>query len=305
MEPPRRRRSDPALPLVYSKGMNRRSACLLLGGVPFATPQLSKSQTPQGLRIVNPVIHDRREDGPTISPTYQFIPGELLYLSFRIAGFQRKADRADVRWQLILTDPEGQLLLPALNGAIREEVADHDVDWMPKIQQIIPLPPQLPSGTFKIKIRIADEFGSTSADQTLEFKVRGRSIESVPALTIMQLAFYRNEADRAPLEPPTFAPGTPLFGRFELLGFKLGEKNRFDVEYGIFAYRPSGKLLYSEPKAASEQDSPFYPKRFLVGGFTLNLSNDLSAGEYTVEVKAKDNVGGTETSLRATFKVEK
>ena len=258
---------------------------------------------PSKLTIVRAVLLDR-EDGATHPTGYEYIPGELLYLSFRIAGFTAQKDKVNVRYQVVLTDPEGLLVVPPITGGVQVEVTDNDKNWMPKASQTIPLPPQLPSGTFQIKIHAADEFAKSSADETLEFTVRGRTITPSEVFEIQNVRFFRSEQDRTPLDPVTFAQGDQLWGRFEMVGFKLAEKNGFNVEYGLAVYRPSGKLLYQEPKAASESDTPFYPKRLMQGVLNLNLSKDLSPGDYSIVITAKDNVGGKTAEAKAQFTVK-
>lgn len=258
---------------------------------------------PAKLAVVGPALLDR-EDGATLPAGYEYMPGELMYLSFRISGFVAQKDKVDVRYQIVLTDPEGILVTPPVTGAVRVELTENDKNWLPKASLIIPLPPQLPSGTFQIKIHAADEFGKTSTEETLPFRVRGINIAPNEVLEIRNVRFFRGEQDRTPLDPPVYLQGDELWGRFEMTGFKLGDKNAFNVEYGLAVYRPSGKLLYEEPKAAAESDAPFYPKRLMRGVLNLTLSKDLSPGTYALLITAKDNVGGKTAEAKTTFEVK-
>ena len=258
---------------------------------------------PPKLAVVRPVLLDR-EDGATLPTGYEYIPGELMYLSFRISGFVVQKDKVDVRYQIVMTDPDGVLVVAPITGSVQVEMSDNDKNWMPKATQTIPLPPQLPSGTFQLKLHAADEFGKTSADETLEFRVRGRTIPPSEVFEIENLRFFRSEQDRTPLDPPVYLQGDELWGRFEMVGFKLAEKNAFNVEYGLKLFRPSGNLLYQEPKAAAEHDQPFYPKRLMQGVLNLNLSKDLSPGEYSIVITAKDNIGDKTAEAKTTFLVQ-
>lgn len=244
------------------------------------------------LSVHQAVLHDREESAPQIPPGYKYVAGELMHISFRIRGYQVKGDKVDLRWQLIGTDPEGLLLWEPQSGAIREEVTHNDENWLPRVVQALPLPAQLPPGEYQLKIRIADELAKAVAEQELAFSVGGRPIPVVDKLSILNPAFYREEEARAPLDPPVFKPGDSVFARFDIVGFTLGEKNKLDIEYGISVLRPSGKEMYAEPKAAELSEAPYYPKRLMHGGFSLTLTPDLTPGEYTVVVTAKDNVGG-------------
>jgi hypothetical protein len=275
----------------------------LLAALCAAAPPPAKPPS-KALSVVRVVLHQGREDGPAIPANYEYIGGELMYLSFLAANYRVEKDQVNVRYQLILTDPEGVLLTPPVTGKVEVEMSDNDKNWAPKMSETIPLPPLLASGLYRLKIQVADEYAKSSAEETVEFRVRGKAVEPSENLVVREFGFYRTEDDRAPLEPPAFHGGDPIFARFLLTGYKLGERNRFDIAYGIKVLRPNGSVLFEEPNAAAEQDAPFYPKRYLVGGMSLNLSKDVPAGEYTVVVLAQDKVGAQKLEERFKFKVE-
>jgi hypothetical protein len=258
-----------------------------------------------GLTVVQPVLHFRGESGGAISESYEYVGGELMYFSFRIAGYKVKNDRADLRWLIFASDPAGVLLWEPLSGQIQAEVTHHDENWLPEVRELLPLPPQLPPGSYHIKIRVADENAGTSVEHEVGFRVGGKPLPTTDKLSILDVRFYRSDQDPSPLPEPVYRPGDALWMRFGLAGFQLGEKNRFDVEYGLKVLRPSGKEMYSEPKAAAEQDAPYYPKRFLTGTLSLNLSADLTPGRYTIVVLARDNVANVPTEKAVEFVVEK
>ncbi len=259
---------------------------------------------PSKLAIVSAILHDQREDGPEIPANYEYVPGEPLYLSYRMAGFAVKSDAVDLRWQMYLTDPDGLLLAPISNGAIRDEVTSRDKDWLPKVEQTVPLPPELYAGRYAIHLRVADELAQAAAELLIQFRVRGRAQETLPGITVRGVRFYRGEDDAIPLDPAAYRPGVTLWTRFEIAGYSLGEHNAFDVEYGLAVYGPSGNLLYEQPVAAQEHDSPFYPKRWLVGGFSLTISPNQAPGEYHVTVRARDKRAKESTEQSASFQVK-
>lgn len=256
------------------------------------------------LSVLRPTLHHRQEDGPLLPQGYQYYSGELLYLSFRIGGFKVQKDKVDLRWQVVAVDPEGLLLAAAASGAIREEVSFNDKDWLPKIQYTLALPAQIPPGNYKLKIRVADEFANSSADKELDFQVGGKPFPKVSEFTILDLRFYRSEIDREGMDSPIYHPGEPLLAKFRLAGYQLGEKNRFDVEYGISILSPTGKLLYTQPEAASQSAAPFYPQRLLNGAATLN-TDTVQPAEYTLVLKARDRIAGKNVESSLKFKVEK
>jgi hypothetical protein len=257
------------------------------------------------LSVTRPTLHHRQEDGPAIADGYEYLSGQLLHYSFRISGFKVQKDKVDLRWLVVAVDPEGRLLVPAANGAIREEVGINDKDWLPKVQQTIPLPAQLGPGVYQLKLTVADEFAGASAEKEIEFRVGGRALPRAEKLTILNLRFLKAEADRQAMEPAVYRVGETLLAKFELAGFQLGEKNRFDVDYGLSILSPSGKVLYTQPKAAADSGAPFYPQRMLMGALTLNLTEGVQAAEYTLVVQARDLVGNLETEARSTFRVER
>jgi hypothetical protein len=259
---------------------------------------------PSKLAIVSAILHDRREDGPGIPASYEYVPGELLYLSYRMAGYTAKNDAVDLRWQMYLTDPDGLLLEPISNGAVRDEVTSRDKDWLPKVEQTVPLPPELYAGLYAIHLRVADELAQSSAEFLIQFRVHGRAPEKLPGITVRGVRFYRGEDDAIALDPATYRPGATLWARFEIAGYSLRESNAFDVEYGLAVYGPSGNLLYEQPVAAQEHDSPFYPKRWLVGGFSLTVSANQAPGEYRLTVRARDKLAKTSAEQSANFQVK-
>ncbi|WP_321474288.1 hypothetical protein [uncultured Paludibaculum sp.] len=274
----------------------------------FFTVAVGFAQPPappkQGLSVVRPTLHYRQEEGAPIAPTYQYTAGELLYLSFRISGFTAVKDKVDLRWQLVAVDPEGVLLMAPLNGSVTEELTDNDKNWLPKVTQTLPLPAQLPPGTYQLKLHIADELAKTSTDHEIGFRVSGRPLPAVKGLTILNLHFLRTPTDRQPMEPAIYHPGETLIARFELAGFQLGEKNKFEVDYGLSVLNAAGKVLFTQPNAASETNAPFYPQRLLNGELTLNLNAGVLAAEYQLLVKVRDHVANTETEAGAKFTVQ-
>lgn len=257
------------------------------------------------LAIVQTVLHEQREDAPAISANYRYVAGEVLYLGYRIAGYSVKDDAVDLRWQMYLTDPDGLLLAPIEQGALKEEVTSHDKDWLPRVEQAVPLPPQLYAGDYAIHLRVSDEVAQATVEETVPFRVRGRAKKPRAGVLIRGLRFYRGEDDPEPADPAVYRPGAAVWARFEIAGYQIGEKNAFDVEYGLAVYRPTGELLFEQPVAAEEHDAPFYPKLWLMGGFNLNLGADLSPGEYTVKVQVRDKLAKKTGEQAAVFRVEK
>ncbi|GIU80044.1 MAG: hypothetical protein KatS3mg005_3282 [Bryobacteraceae bacterium] len=260
---------------------------------------------PSKLAITGVTLHYRQEDGPPISANYEYHSGELLYLSFRIAGFRVVKDRVDLRWSLYATDPEGRLLEPAAGGAIQEELSYEDRNWLPRVQYTMALPGQLPPGGYRIRIRVADELAQTSAEHDVPFRVGGRPLPKVDGLTVLNLGFYRDEADREPMPDAVYRPGETLIARFQVAGFTLGGNNRFSVSYGLEVLNTQGDVLFTQEEAASDEGEPFYPRRLLNGMLTLSVSEGVQPGDYQLAVTVVDKVGGKTAEARGRFRVEK
>lgn len=257
------------------------------------------------LAITGATLHFRQEDGPAISPNYEYHAGELLHLSFRISGYRAVKDRVDLRWMLYATDPEGRLLEPPANGAIQEELSFEDKNWLPRVQYTLALPGQLPPGEYRIKIRVADELAQTSAELDVPFRVGGKPFPQVNELSILNLGFYRDEAEREPMADPVYHPGQTLVARFQVAGFTLGEKNRFGVSYGLKVLNAQGDVLFTQEEAASDEGEPFYPRRLLNGALTLSITEAVTPGEYALEVTVHDKTGGRTVTVSGRFRVEK
>jgi hypothetical protein len=190
-----------------------------------------------------------------------------------------------------------------MNGAVREELNVNDKDWLPRVQQTIALPPQIPPGVGKLKLVANDEYGKSTAEKEVEFRIQGKPLPKVAAFSLLDLGFYESDVAMTPMSEAVYRPGSALWARFQMAGFKLGEKNRFDVTYGLEIRSPDGKVLYARPEAASDSAEPFYPRRVLNGGVTLDITAGVAPGEYVLAVKAKDKVGGVNAEALSRFRV--
>lgn len=276
-----------------------------LGIVLLPAILLAGQPAPSKLAVTGVTLHYRQEDGPSISPSYEYHSGELLYLSFRISGFRVVKDQIDLRWNLYATDPEGRLLEPPASGAIQAELSYEDKNWLPRVQYTLALPGQLPPGEYRIKIHVADELAEASTEQDVPFRVGGKPFPQVAALSILNLGFYGDEAEREPMATAVYRPGQTLIARFQVAGFALGDRNRFSVGYGLKVLNAQGDVLFVQEEAASDEGQPFYPRRLLNGMLTLSIAEGVQAGEYLLEVDVTDRVAGKTAAAQARFRVEK
>jgi hypothetical protein len=101
-----------------------------------------------------------------------------------------------------------------------------------------------------------------------------------------------------------YKPGEPVWAKFDITGFKYGEKNRIDVSYITSVIAPSGKVLWTQPEPAAEKSESFYPRRYVPAAMGITLQNNIKPGEYTIAVAAKDAVGGQTCEVKFNFVVE-
>jgi hypothetical protein len=256
------------------------------------------------LSIVHPLIHDL-EDGSVIPSGFSFVPGQFVYLSFEIAGYKPSPERKlRIKCTVDAMDPRGVKLMETLPCDVDATLADEDKNWKPKIRQQLLIPPLAGSGTFKLAIAVKDEIGGQDAAAELRFQVRGRDVPPSDTPVVRNFHFYRSEEDPNPLATAAYRPGDTVWARFDITGYKLGPGNAINVEYGIAVLAPSGKVLFSQPQAAVENSSSFYPKPYIPGSLNLNLQSSIHPGQYTIAVTVQDRTGNQSTELRENFTIE-
>lgn len=270
-------------------------------GVPMAA---AGAEQGKAFTIQRVILH-QSEDGPAVTENYVWMPGETVFLSFLMSGYKGGAgDKIALSYQIDAVDPQGVKLIETVTGKVDGELAAEDKDWLPKVRGTIPVPPLADTGDYKILIRARDEGSGASSEKEVSFHVRGREVEPSDHLVVRNFRFLRGEGDKAPLTPAVYHAGEPVWARFEITGYRLGEKNRYEVEYGISVLKASGEAIYSQPQAAVEQNQSFYPKRYVPGEFNLNTRPDTKPGEYTILLTVKDNVGGQASESKYGFRIE-
>jgi hypothetical protein len=201
-------------------------------------------------------------------------------------------------------DPDGLLVAEPATGQVETELSEQDKDWLPKVRHNFLVPPHALSGRFRIFAVVRDGRAAAEAKSETAFTVQGRQLDTSGPLAVRNLRFFRGEDDPTPIAPPVYGPGDTLWARFDITGFKRAEGNRLHVAYGLSIISPSGKLLFSEPRAAEEQDSSFYAKRYVPGAVSLTIQPKTTPGEYTLLVTARDEVGSETCETRSVFRVE-
>jgi hypothetical protein len=67
---------------------------------------------------------------------------------------------------------------------------------------------------------------------------------------------------------------------------------------------PSGKVLFSQPQAATEEEQPFYPRRWVAGVRSLTGRADTNPASTPWFPPWRDLVGKQSEESRHTFRVE-
>jgi hypothetical protein len=261
---------------------------------------------PKPLTIQN-VALSQYDDGPSLPASSYFVQGETIFFSFQISGYRPTGEddpRIKLSWRIETKDPDGLLIVEPQTGTIAAGLSSEDKNWMPKVRETIQMPPFAPPGTYHISMLVKDEVANAETRKEAEFQVHGLVVEPSPNLVLRNVHFYRGEEDKAPLGVAAYRPGDTVWLRFGIVGFKLGEQNRFEVGYGITVLRANGDVLFQQPEAAVERDQSYYPRRYVPAALSLNLTKDLRPGQYTVVLSADDKVGGQKAEARQAFTVE-
>lgn len=260
------------------------------------------------LAIVRPLL-SQMEDGAPVSSGYEFLPGETIHFSCQIEGYKRVEDKSLVEkillaYQVEARDSRGVLLQPVEEGKEGGTVTAEDKDWMPKIRESIVIPPLAESGEYQILVRVKDEMAEANVEARVAFTVKGSNVPASDSLVVRNFRFLRSEEDGKPLQVAAYRPGDPVWARFEMTGYKLGAANEFDIEYGLQVLRADGTVAYSQPQAATGKEQSFYPQRYQPGALSINLAKDQAAGEYTLVLMVRDNLGKQSYETREKFTVE-
>jgi hypothetical protein len=161
-------------------------------------------------------------------------------------------------------------------------------------------------GTYTVKIHVQDENAEGSAaDVEVPFRVAGLETDPAAGLAVYHFRFLRSEreADVVPAGG-SCRPGDSVWAKFEMAGYNFGDKNRFDVSYGVTLKDAVGKVLYAKPDAARQTAESVYPTRFVPGAFGVELDPKSAPGTYVLVINAQDAIGNQTTESVHEFLVE-
>jgi hypothetical protein len=268
-----------------------------------ATAAPPASAAPGPLAIVNAGIR-QMEDGAALPAGFTYVPGEVLFFSFQVAGYQTAEQKVHLTYEIQPLDPQGVRFLEPISGTVVETLAPEDKEWKPKIHPEIPLPTLAGSGVYKIVVKVTDDLAKATVTKEVPFEVRGREVAPSDTLVVRNFHFYRGEDEPTPLASAIYRPGDVVWARFDIIGYKFGDGNKVDVSYGIAVLNAAGRVLYSQDPAAVEQSASFYPKRYIPGAMNLNLQSNIRPGDYFIAVTVRDLVGDRKYETKEKFTVE-
>ena len=268
------------------------------------TSVLSAAAPPKAFKIVDAGIH-QTEDGPLVEKGTTFVPGEVIFFSCRLDGYQvSPAHKVSIHYQFSAVDPAGLPVVEPASGKIDTELALEDKEWKPKIRQTVLVPPLAEPGIYKMRFSAKDELSEAVVSTEAAFEVKGHAVEPSDSLVVRNFRFYRTEDDAEPLKLAAYRPGDTIWARFDITGFKLGTANLRDVAYVLSVSGQGGRVLLAPREPTVDKGSSFYPMKYVPCTISLNLQRDIHPDEYTITVTAQDRIGNQTFESKQTFRVE-
>jgi len=175
---------------------------------------------------------------------------------------------------------------------------------MPKFLVDFAAPAFAPTGIYHVSVKVNDEVAAGEASAELSFHIQGHNFEPSETLITRNFHFFRGESDQEYMTGAIYHPGEMLWARFDIIGFKMADNNRYSVDYGLAILNGSGDQLFAQPGAAAETHESFYPQRYVPGVLSLNLDANVAKGDYTLVVTVQDKIGNQSFELRQPFQVQ-
>jgi hypothetical protein len=270
----------------------------------FALAFLLQAAAPKPLKVIEAGIH-QSEDGALVESGTVFVPGEVIFFSCRLDGFEVSPEKkVAIQYEFTAVDPGGVPVVEPVTGKIDAELAPQDKEWKPKIRQTVLIPPLAQSGTYKIKISVKDERSGSAAVAEAPFEVHGHAVEPSETLVIRNFQFHRTEEDAEPLKIAAYRPGDPVWARFDITGYKMGPGNQREVAYTVTVTGAENRVLLAPREPSVDKGASFYPMRYVPCVISLNLQANIRPGEYTIVIAAQDRIGEQTAESKQIFRVE-
>ncbi len=263
----------------------------------------------QGDLRVPYVAYARFEGGPPLANPVAFDPGDQVAFRGRLAGF-RVAEvefqrfRVMISYEVAAFDFRGIPIGDPRKDVINEPVETEDKDWLPILEHSFFLPPLAEFGDYEIRVKVRDEVSQRQQSFSFRFRVNGKQLPALSEVTVLNFGYYRRAEDASALPEAVYRGGNTLWAKFELAGFRIGERNAYHVACDVQVRDSEGKVLFEKPDALMEQSSPEYPRRYVPGIFSLQIQPNTKKAQYTIAVIARDLLAGTSTEVEFPFTVE-
>lgn len=251
------------------------------------------------LGLVNLDLLDSR-DGYAIPADSRFLPGERVHVYFQIKGYRvGQSDRILLRYELAALDPNGRRFYSPISGEYDVELAPQDKNWMPVVRYSPRIPDHAGGGRYVVRVAVHDELADETIQAEVPILVDGERVERADELLVRNFRFSKAE-DGDPLANPEFRPGEEIWATFFITGYETRENNTFDVESDAWVLDAEGGRLFGfEP--SEEGGRPYYPRLWLPAKLRLDLDETIPPGRYTVVLRLRDRVAGSETMQRYSF----
>ncbi len=261
-------------------------------------------QPAQELRIIKQALR-QFEDGPVVSAGQTFGAGETLFFSFQVQGYKVSEERRiDLHWTVDVVDSDGVKVVETAEKDLQAGLSDEDKDWAPVVRHTFMIPPIVLPGSFKLTAKVQDRIGKRDATAELTLPIRARAVEVSDTLAARNFRFVRSEENPAPVRDAAFRPGDTVWARFDIVGYKFGERNGINVEYRIGVANPDGKVLFTQPEPAVEQKESFYPQKYVPGVVSVTTQKNTPAGEYVLVLTLGDKVGNQVAEEKHSFRLQ-
>ncbi len=250
------------------------------------------------------------EDAPFAASDYRFLPGDYLYFTFEIAGFdvnsedKREIKKISLEYEVRVEDQAGRDLAEPVTDKIQTELSPQDKNWVPKRRASFLLPSFIAAGPFHIHTTVKDLYAKTETSRDYPFLAGGVEVKPAQSITVENFQFLRSPNDKEALSVPAYSPGDTVYARFDMTGFKDGTGNEHHVAYGVTVLDPRGKPFIQNPNAADLKAGGFYPAQFVPGDMALQMGKNNPRGEYIVVLKVADLMANRTYEVKQAFSIE-
>src|SRR5882724_5312534 len=276
----------------------------VLRAFPLALAFFLYGAAPKAFKIIEAGVH-QTEDGALAPAGTTFVPGEVIFFSCRLDGYQvSPAKKVSIQYEFSAVDSGGLAIVEPVKGKIEEELLPEDKEWKPKIRRTVLVPPLAESGVYKIRLSAKDELNGTVSMVEAPFEVHGHNVAPSETLVVRNFQFYRAEEDSEPLKIAAYRPGDTVWARFDITGYKMGPENQREVAYTVTVTAPDGTVVLPPREPSVDKGASFYPMKYVPCAISLNLQPDVGKAEYTIKIQAEDRIGKQTTEWKQTFRVE-